>query len=73
VRFHVDVNERIVLISDGISEAENRAEQEFGTEELGNHLSHCGPIQEIFTAVNRFCEGALPHDDRTMLTIDRLV
>jgi serine phosphatase RsbU (regulator of sigma subunit) len=72
VRFNVDVNERIVLISDGISEAENRAEQEFGTVELEEHLSHCGPIQEVFTAVNRFCEGALPHDDRTMLTIDRL-
>jgi len=72
VKFHVDVNERIVLISDGISEAENRAEQEFGTMELEKHLEHCGPIQEIFTAVNRFCEGALPHDDRTMLTIDRL-
>jgi serine phosphatase RsbU (regulator of sigma subunit) len=72
VRFRVDVNERIVLISDGISEAENRAEEEFGMVELGQHLSHCGPIQEVFTAVNRFCEGALPHDDRTMLTIDRL-
>jgi serine phosphatase RsbU (regulator of sigma subunit) len=73
VRFNVDVNERIVLISDGISEAENRAEQEFGTVELEQHLAHCGPIQEVFAAVNRFCEGALPHDDRTMLTIDRLV
>jgi sigma-B regulation protein RsbU (phosphoserine phosphatase) len=73
VRFDVDVNERIVLISDGISEAENRAEKEFGTEELEQHLSHCGPIHEIFTAVNVFCEGALPHDDRTMLTIDRLM
>ncbi len=72
IRFQMKVDERIVLISDGISEAENRAEEEFGGEEMSRHLAGCEPISEIFAAVNRFCEGAPPHDDRTMLTIDRL-
>ena len=72
IKFQVEPQERIVLISDGISEAENGAEEEFGETELGRHVAGDQPIQNIFAAVNRFCEGALPHDDRTMLTVDRL-
>ena len=73
IKFHLEPLERIVLISDGISEAENAAEAEFGEAELARYVSDDEPIQCVFSAVNRFCEGALPHDDRTMLTVDRLL
>jgi serine phosphatase RsbU (regulator of sigma subunit) len=66
------VGARLVLLSDGISEAENAAAEQFGDGELARHLNVSDPIQQIFSAVNQFCEGAPPHDDRTMLTIDRV-
>ncbi len=72
IKFQMEVQERIVLISDGISEAENGAEEEFGAQALMPYLFAAEPITSIFAAVNHFCEGALPHDDRTMLTVERL-
>jgi serine phosphatase RsbU (regulator of sigma subunit) len=71
IRFNLPVGARVVLISDGISEAENAASEQFGDDEMARHLNVDDPIQQIFSAVNQFCEGAPPHDDRTMLTIDR--
>ena len=73
IRFKVPVGARVVLMSDGITEAENAAFEQFGDDELEKHLSvMTDPIQQIFAAVNQYCAGAPPHDDRTMLTIDRV-
>jgi serine phosphatase RsbU (regulator of sigma subunit) len=72
IRFNMPVGARVVLISDGISEAENAEAEQFGDDEMAKHLIVPDPIQQIFSAVNAFCGGAPPHDDRTMLTIDRI-
>jgi sigma-B regulation protein RsbU (phosphoserine phosphatase) len=73
IRFKVPVGARVVMMSDGITEAENAAFEQFGDDELEKHLSvMTDPIQQIFAAVNQYCAGAPPHDDRTMLTIDRV-
>ncbi len=73
IRFHLPVGARIVLLSDGISETEDADGGQFGDFELARHVAVADPIQQIFAAVNEFCNGAPPHDDRTMLTIDRVV
>ncbi len=62
---------RLVLLSDGVTESENRDGIEFGGTELQRDLGAADPIQAIFTSLHRFCEGAAPLDDRTMLVIDR--
>ncbi|HMH16481.1 MAG TPA: SpoIIE family protein phosphatase [Edaphobacter sp.] len=63
---------RLVLLSDGVTEAENCDGIEFGLAELQRDLGAADPIQAIFTSLHRFCEGTPPHDDRTMLVIDRI-
>lgn len=63
--------DRIVLLSDGISEAEDAAGTQFGTYELPKHLAGPNPVANIFTALETFCEGTAAQDDQTILTIVR--
>lgn len=62
---------RIVLLSDGITEAENNEGTQFCATELERELTAQDPIQSIFASLQRFCEGIPPVDDRTLLVIDR--
>jgi sigma-B regulation protein RsbU (phosphoserine phosphatase) len=64
---------RIVLLSDGVSEAENTEGEQFTVSHFEQYLTGENPIGAIFAAVDRFSEGVPPADDRTMLTIDRLI
>jgi sigma-B regulation protein RsbU (phosphoserine phosphatase) len=64
---------RIVLLSDGISEAENPLGEQFTLTHFEQYLTGGNPIGAIFGAVDRFSDGVPQADDRTMLTIDRLV
>lgn len=63
---------RMVLLSDGVSEAENYAGEQFTTAHFEQYMTGENPINAIFEAVDRFSEGVAQADDRTMLTIDRL-
>ncbi len=72
IRFSLPVGARVILISDGISETEDAHGEQFSEVQMAQHLSSAEPIQQTFAAVHRFCNGAPPHDDRTMLTIDRI-
>ena len=64
---------RLVLLSDGVSEAENPAGEQFTVAHFEQYLTGENPIATIFAAVDRFSDGVPQADDRTMLTIDRLV
>jgi serine phosphatase RsbU (regulator of sigma subunit) len=64
---------RIVLLSDGVSESENPAGEQFAVPYFEQYLTEEDPIAALFAAVERFSEGVPQADDRTMLTIDRLV
>ncbi len=64
---------RMVLLSDGVSEAENPAGEQFTVAHFEQYLTGENPIATIFAAVDRFSEGVPQADDRTMLTIDRLL
>jgi serine phosphatase RsbU (regulator of sigma subunit) len=63
---------RMVLLSDGVSEAEDPSGEQFTAEQFEQYLIGKDPVDAIFTAVDRFCDGVPQADDRTMLTIDRL-
>lgn len=77
-RFHaihlrLAAGERLVLLSDGISEAEDPEGTMFGTEELDRHISEPDPVPALFDALAKFCQGAHAQDDQTVLAIDRLI
>ncbi len=65
----------LVLYSDGVTEALNFSEEEYGEERLENavrnnmHLSAGDMINEIFKDVDNFTKGAPQFDDITMVII----
>jgi len=63
---------RVVLMSDGVSEAENPEGIQFGSTEIAQHMAGTEPIRDVFAAMQKFCAGTQPHDDCTMLVIDRM-
>jgi serine phosphatase RsbU (regulator of sigma subunit) len=71
VPFSIPLKARLVLLSDGITETENADGEQFGTTELLHQLRVSEPVDTIFSAVHQFSGGLPPHDDRTLLVIDR--
>ena len=65
----------LVLFSDGVSEAMNGDEEEYGDDRLleclaGTTGSACEPrLQEILASVERFTAGAPQHDDVTAMVV----
>jgi serine phosphatase RsbU (regulator of sigma subunit) len=76
-RFHaipvtLSPGDRLILLSDGISEAEDPAGTQFGHGEMDPYLKQPEPVAALFQALFQFCQGAHALDDQTVLTIDRL-
>jgi serine phosphatase RsbU (regulator of sigma subunit) len=63
---------RVVLMSDGVSEAENPDGVQFGSTDMSRDLVGTEPVHDVFASMRKFCAGAQPHDDCTMLVIDRI-
>jgi sigma-B regulation protein RsbU (phosphoserine phosphatase) len=63
----------LVLYTDGVTEARNPQQEEFGDERLAALVRACasrdaaGVIEEIFTAVAEFAGTAAQHDDITVI------
>jgi sigma-B regulation protein RsbU (phosphoserine phosphatase) len=75
--FGLDDGDLVAFYSDGVTEAEDRDEREFGFDRLAACLreSQRRPAGEIvdvvFDAVDRFVAGAPQHDDITLLVLER--
>ncbi len=63
---------RVVLMSDGVSEAENPEGVQFATTGMTRDMTGSEPIHDVFASMHKFCAGEAAHDDCTMLVIDRL-
>jgi serine phosphatase RsbU (regulator of sigma subunit) len=67
----------LVLYTDGISEATDRSDVEFGVERIekvisGNlHRSAADIVERLLKAVQEFSGRATPHDDQTVVVIKR--
>jgi len=72
ISLNLGPGDRLVLLSDGISEAEDREGVQFGTTQLEQYLTQKDPIPALFGALEGFCHGARPQDDQTVMTIDRI-
>ncbi len=64
---------RLVLLSDGVTEAEDPEGNQFGSVNRQREFSDPDPLNATFTSLHRFCGGAPPHDDRTILVIDTAI
>ena len=59
---------RIILVSDGFTEAEDAQGNFFG-EERFDHASACGDIQLMLRRMREFCSDHPPADDCTIVQI----
>ncbi len=64
--------DRLLLLTDGITEAEDINGAQFGASNLAQYLSEPNAVQAMFSALEQFCKGTRPQDDQTVLTIDRV-
>ncbi|SRR5579872_44175 len=61
---------RLVFYSDGITEALNANDEEYGVERLAHHLKHAeASAITILDDVRTFAGGVLPHDDASVVFV----
>jgi len=60
---------RLVLVTDGVTEAENPEEDMFGSERLEALFPQAEGIEQVFHAVTQFCAGNPFNDDCTVLQL----
>ncbi len=76
-RIDLDAGDRLVLFTDGLSEAFNNQGQEYGEPRLvdyvgkGFRLPPAELIQGAVKEVLAFCGDLRPHDDMTLMCVDR--
>ncbi len=71
----VEPGDLLVLYSDGVVEAANQNDEEFGDERLSEVIRRCADLSpegirdEVVQAVRKFTGGVAPHDDLTILAV----
>lgn len=65
--FKLNPGDRIVLVSDGVNEAQNREGEFFGDERLESTVL---AGSDLFAAVSEFAQGAPPSDDCTTVELE---
>jgi serine phosphatase RsbU (regulator of sigma subunit) len=71
IRTHLPVGAKLVLLTDGLCEAENPEGLEFSGEPLEAELVKEEPMQNLFQAVKQYCQGAPAADDQTAMVVRR--
>ena len=70
------INRPLFIYTDGLNEAENRSQQQFGDAHLLDILQHCHfdsarqVVEHLDAEVTRHRNGAEPNDDLTMLCLN---
>lgn len=71
----IDCRDTLILYSDGINEAANESEEEFGEDRLRELISHGdgaspeGLCERIMSQVTAFASAGPPADDRTLMVV----
>jgi len=68
-RFQLHSGDRLVLVTDGVTEAENGAGEFFDNERLEAVACKDGSLEDIFAAVSTFCAGTPLSDDCTVVNL----
>jgi serine phosphatase RsbU (regulator of sigma subunit) len=72
IRLTLLVGDMIVLLTDGITEAEDAAGEQFGVERIQESMLQPDLPGSLLGAVDAFCSGSPAKDDRTILAIERI-
>ncbi|MGB6974653.1 MAG: SpoIIE family protein phosphatase [Terracidiphilus sp.] len=67
---HLEPGTRLLLLSDGVTEAENESGEFFGDERLEESLARSSDLEDIFQSLSGYCGCASASDDCTMVEID---
>ena len=72
IHLTLSIGDRIVLLTDGITEAEAGDGIQFGMDRLQEPLLESDPIASLLGNVEKFCKGSAHQDDQTVLSIQRI-
>ena len=78
MRAQLDPGDALAIYSDGVTEASNAAQEEFGEERLSDVLSRrraepaAAMVQAVTEALTEFAAGSPPADDITLMVARRL-
>ncbi|MBC7912013.1 MAG: serine/threonine-protein phosphatase, partial [Pyrinomonadaceae bacterium] len=73
--FQLNAGDLLALYSDGVSEAQNKTEEEWGEANLQEHLHETKDnsaqriVGQVIREIDRFADGAPQHDDITLLVL----
>ncbi|MGH9480090.1 MAG: PP2C family protein-serine/threonine phosphatase, partial [Terriglobales bacterium] len=68
-RHQLAPGERLLLVSDGVTEAANTEREMFGDQRLTDCMGHDFNVRALADEVHRFCQGAPLTDDLTLLEV----
>jgi phosphoserine phosphatase RsbU/P len=68
-RRQMKAGDRLVLVTDGVTEAENAAGDFFDNERLEKVAGEGSSLEDIFAAVSSFCAGNPLNDDCTVVEL----
>jgi serine phosphatase RsbU (regulator of sigma subunit)/pSer/pThr/pTyr-binding forkhead associated (FHA) protein len=68
-RAYLHPGDRLVLVTDGVTEAENRSGDFFDNERLEAVAARSQGLEDIFAAVTEFCNGQPLNDDCTVVEL----
>jgi serine phosphatase RsbU (regulator of sigma subunit) len=70
--FHLRRADRIMLVTDGVTEAENADGDFFGDQRLEAFAAMGMTVEDIFNSVRTFCADRLLTDDCTVIGLEYL-
>lgn len=65
-------DDRVVLVTDGITEAEDADGTQFGVAQFQSLTSAPDPVASVFSAVEQSCQGVSLQDDQTILVVHQI-
>jgi serine phosphatase RsbU (regulator of sigma subunit) len=68
-RFQLHSGDRLVLVTDGVTEAENAEGEFFDNHRLEKVAAASGSLTQILAAVSAFCDGTPLNDDCTVVDL----
>jgi serine phosphatase RsbU (regulator of sigma subunit)/pSer/pThr/pTyr-binding forkhead associated (FHA) protein len=71
IRFTMEPGARLLLLSDGVTEAENPEGEEFGVDGAAAQMGAPRASDAVLAALVAHCRGVKAADDRTVLSIER--
>jgi serine phosphatase RsbU (regulator of sigma subunit) len=60
---------RLVIVTDGVTEAEDPVGDMYGTERLAQLLPDCGRVEDVIGSISKFCAGTPLNDDCTIVQL----